>query len=337
MVSDSPSANVSIKDVARLCGVSVATVSRVINGNGYVSAQTEERVRQAIRESGFVPNMAARGMRTQRMPIIGFVVDNIKNEYFSDLATNLQKYFLERGYFVIICTTNSVREVEQASIDMLLMQKVSGIVYIARDRINVRIPKDVPLVCIDCQTDVSGDRMAAIVESDNRNGGYLATMELINKGCRNIALFTGPEDAYTSRKRAEGYFAALMDAGIPIDLRYVFHFSGFDYTNGQRLAEELIASGIEYDGIFVICDYVVPGSMDALIRHGIDVPGQVKIVGFDDLYMAQCNGRKLTTIHQCSEDVARITTDLMLEMIAGRKADPAHVVVPTYLVCRSTT
>lgn len=166
---------VSIKDVAQLSGVSVATVSRVINGSGYVSAKTEERVRQAIRESGFVPNMAARGMRTQRMPIIGFVVENIKNEYYSDLATNLQKLFLEHGYFVIICTTNCVREIEQASIDMLLMQKVSGIVLIARDKVDMQIPKTVPVVCIDCQSALPEDSMVACVENDNRNGGYLAT------------------------------------------------------------------------------------------------------------------------------------------------------------------
>lgn len=337
MPMNTSSGSISIKDVAQLSGVSVATVSRVINGKGYVSVQAEERVRQAIRESGFIPNMAARSMRTQRMPIIGFVVDNIKNEYYSDLATNLQKLFLERGYFVIICTTNSVKEVEQASIDMLLTQKASGIVLISQDRVDVQIPKAMPLVCIDCQTDLNENSMVAIVESDNRTGGYQATMELIDKGCCHIALFTGPEDAYTSRKRAEGYFAALMEKGIPIDLRYVFHFSGFDYTNGKQLVEQLMKSGIEYDGIFAICDYVVQGSLDALEQNSIKVPEQVKVVGFDDLYMAQCNGKKLTTIHQCSEDVARITVDLLLEMIAGRKPDTSHIVVPTYLVRRKTT
>lgn len=329
--------NASIKDVAQLAQVSIATVSRVINGNGYVSAKTEKRVRDAIEQCGFVPNMAARSMRTSRMPIIGFIVDGVKNEYFSDLATNLQKLFLEHGYFVIICTTGCVPDIERASIDMLVAQKASGLVIISNDRVCSGIPADMPTVCIDCQLPPDASPMMVRVESDNRNGGYQATMELIEKGCREIALFTGPEDAYTSRMRTEGYFAALMEAGIPIDLRRVFHFERFDYTNGEQLIDKLYESGVSFDSIFAICDYVVQGSLDALARRGVNVPDELKVVGFDDLYMAQCSGKKLTTVHQCSEKVAEITTALILEMIAGREPSQREVVVPTYLVRRETT
>ena len=116
--------NVSIKDVAELAQVSIATVSRVINGESYVSDKTRQRVQKAIERCGYVPNMAARGMRTRHMPIIGFLVANVKNEYFSDLTTNLQRLFLERGYFLIICTTNDDPQVEQASVSMLTAQGV---------------------------------------------------------------------------------------------------------------------------------------------------------------------------------------------------------------------
>lgn len=328
--------NLSIRDVAAEAQVSIATVSRVLNGSGYVSEKTQEKVRDAIERMGFVPNVAARGMRMNRMPIIGFIVDNIKNEYFSDLATNLQRFFLEQGYFVIICATESSPKLEQLSVDMLVGQKASGIVMIARDRVSARIPDSMPLVCIDCEADLSR-KLTAIVESDNRDGGYQATKKLIDCGCRKIALFTGPEEAYTSRKRSEGYFAALMDAGIPIDLRRVFHFEGFDYSNGQNLVERLLESGIECDGIFAICDYVVQGSLDALRERGIDVPGQIRVVGFDDLFMAQCNGKKLTTVHQCSEQVARTAADILLEMAAGREPAQKKVMIPTYLIARETT
>lgn len=330
-------AHVSIREVAELAGVSIATVSRVINANGYVSAKTEQRVREAIEKSGFVPNMAARSMRTSKMPVIGFVVDNVKNEYFSDLATNLQRIFLAKGYFLLICTTDCVPEVERASIEMLVSQRASGLIVISRDVASGSIPEDMPTVCIDCLSPRPCGGTLARVESDNQHGGYLATKELIDKGCKEIVLFTGPENAYTSRQRTQGYFAALVEAGLPIDLRRVFHFAGYDYSNGEQLVGQLIESGISYDGIFAICDYVVQGSLDALARHGIQVPEQVRVVGFDDLYMAQCAGRKLTTIHQYSEKVAQTTADILLNMISGRKPDVYEVVVPTDLVRRGTT
>ena len=327
----------SILDVAQMAGVSIATVSRVINANGYVSSKTEKRVREAIERCGYVPNMAARGMRTNRMPVIGFVVDNVKNEYFSDLATNLQRIFMAKGYFLLICTTDCVPEVEQASIRMLSAQRASGLIVISRDVASDSIPEDMPAVCIDCLTPRPCGSMLARVESDNLHGGYLATKELIDKGCREIVLFTGPENAYTSRQRAQGYFSALLEAGLPIDLRRVFHFTGYDYSNGEQLVSQLIESGISCDGIFAICDYVVQGSLDALARHGIRVPEEVRVVGFDDLYMAQCAGRKLTTIHQYSEQVAQATADILLSMISGRKPDACEVVIPTDLVQRGTT
>lgn len=329
--------NVSIKDVAELAQVSIATVSRVINGESYVSDKTRQRVQKAIERCGYVPNMAARGMRTRHMPIIGFLVANVKNEYFSDLTTNLQRLFLERGYFLIICTTNDDPQVEQASVSMLTAQGVSGIVAISRNRMVDGVPHSMPLVCIDCLPPQNAGERSACVESNNRVGGYQATMELIEKGCREIVLLTGPEDAYTSRKRAEGYLDALVEKGIPLELSRVFHFEEFNYTAGEEMIDRLYASGVSFDGIFGICDYVVQGSLDALARRGVDVPGEIRVVGFDDLYVAQCNGKKMTTVHQCSERVAEITRDLMLEMIAGNPPSQKHVVVPTYLVRRETT
>ena len=327
----------SIRDVAQLANVSIATVSRVVNGNGYVSEQTAEKVRKSIEQCGFVPNIAARSMRTRKAPIIGFLVGSIRNEYFSDLATNLQRLFMQRGYFVIICATDNVAETEQASIDMLQAQNASGIIMIGSDKITVRLAKDIPTVLIDSLPPDNYTGPIACVESDNRNGGYLATTELIQKGCKNIALFSGPANSYTSRMRSEGYFAALMEAKLPLDLRRVFYFTGYDYANGELLVEQLLASGQPFDGIFAICDYVVQGSLDALEKHHIKVPEDVKVVGFDDLYMAQCSGRKLTTVHQYSDRIAQITFDLLYGMIQGTVLETQNAIVPTYLVRRGTT
>lgn len=328
---------VSIIDIARLAGVSTATVSRVINKSGPVSEKTEKRVNDIIAEYGYVPSLAARGMRSNRLPMIGMIVPSVKNEYFSDLATVLQKKCMDLGYFVILCTTNNDPEIEEATVKMLVAQHVSGIVIISKDKAPDCIPVSMPTVCIDCLPNRPCDATIAKVESDNSGGGYLATKELIGRGCREIVLFTGSADAYTARERAQGYFRALMEAGIQIDLRRVFRFENYDYENGRKLVEELIASGVSYDGIFAICDYVLQGSLTELAEKGVQIPERVKVCGFDDLYTAQLAGRKLTTIHQDTNIVADSTVKLLLQMINGEKPEQLEITVPVKLIRRSTT
>lgn len=329
--------NVSIIDIARMAGVSTATVSRVINKSGRVSGKTEKRVNDVIAACGYVPSLAARGMRSSRLPIIGLIIPSVKNEYFSDLATVLQHLFMERGYYVLLCTTENDTKVEADTVKMLVAQHVSGLVVISKDKVPDCIPTTIPTVCIDCLPNRPFDATIARVESDNRKGGYLATRELIDRGCREIVLFTGSAEAFTARERTQGYFTALMEAGIQIDLRRVFYFRSYDYDNGARLAQELIHSGVTYDGIFAICDYVLQGSLDMLIEQGIRVPEDVRVCGFDDLYMAQLAGRKLTTIHQDTSQVASATANLLTQMINGEDPVQKEITIPIHLIRRATT
>ena len=326
----------SIIDIAKMAGVSTATVSRVINKSGPVASKTEKLVNDIISRYDYVPNLAARGMRTNRLPAIGLVIPSVRNEYFSDLATIFQKLFMDLGYFVFLCTTNNDAQVEKESIRILAGQYVSGLIIISKDVVPSVIPESLPTVCIDCQPCRPCDAMIAKVESDNRGGGYMATNALIQSGCREIVLFTGSEEAYTARERAQGYFSALMQAGLQIDLRRVFHFHSYDYANGELLVKQLLQSGVAYDGIFAICDYVLQGSLDALIERGIQIPDKVKVCGFDDLYMAQLAGRKLTTIHQDSRLVAQTTVQLLTQMIAGQVPEEKEITIPVKLIRRAT-
>lgn len=327
----------SIKSVAEAAGVSVATVSRVLNDKGYVSQEAERKVREAIRKCQYVPNMAARGLRTNRMPLIGFILPNIQNEYFSDVASEIQDRMLKYGYFVILCATKHDKEIERTSVQMLISQGVTGIIMIADDATCRMVPNGLPCVGIDCFPIAEAGGSFAVVHSDDETGGYTATRALTDKGCKQIVILTGFRNGYTHGLRLEGYKRALAEAGIPFDDRYVLYSDELTFEDGKQQIQGLIASGLPFDGIFGISDYIIQGAMDELIRRDVDIPGDVRVVGFDDSPMAERGSKKLTTIHRPTDQIAELTTHLLIDMIAGRPSVEPVYTVPVWLVERETT
>lgn len=327
----------SIKDVARVAGVSVATVSRVLNEKGYISQEAEKKVRKAINQCNYVPNMAARGLRTNRMPLIGFILPNIHNEYFAGIASDMQDRLLKYGYFVVFCTTKHDKKIEQTSVQMLLSQNISGLIMIADERTCDMVPRNLPCVGVDCFPREEERGSFAVVHSDDELGGYLATNELIEKGCKRIVIFAGFEHGYTHLQRVMGYKRALAEHGIAFRDDYVLHSDELTFDEGVRLVDRLLASGLEFDSIFGISDYIIQGAMDELIRRDIHIPQDVRIVGFDDSPMAKRGAKKLTTIHRPTDQIADITTQLLIDMMAGRPAKETVYTVPVWLVRRETT
>ena len=327
----------SIKSVASAAGVSVATVSRVLNDKGYVSPDTEKKVRKAIEECQYTPNLAARGLRTNHMPLIGCILPNIRNEYFSSLASVMQERMLKYGYFLIFCLTKHTHEVEVESARMLISQNVAGVVMIAGRAACRMIPGRIPTVGIDCFPRPEALGHFAVVHSDDEEGGYLATRELLDKGCRRIAIFAGFRDGYTHQQRLAGYRRALEERGLQLEPEYVFFSNELTYEDGKRLVNRLLRSEIDFDGIFGISDHVLQGSISELMRNGVQIPGQVKIVGFDDSTIAERGSKKLTTIHRPTDQIAEMTTKLLISMIAGKPAQDLVYTAPVRLVVRETT
>lgn len=329
--------NCSIKDVALAAGVSVATVSRVLNEKGYVSQEAENKVREAVQKCQYVPNMAARGLRTNKMPLVGFILPNIHNEYFASIASDIQDKLLKYGYFVIFCTTKHDKNIELTSVQMLLSQNVTGMILIADDNTCRMVPRSLPCIGIDCFPRKEAIGNFAVVHCDDEMGGYLATRELIEKGCKSIAIFAGFLNGFTHQQRVKGYKRALEERKICFDENLVFYSDELSFEEGTRLVGRLLASTINFDGIFGISDYIIQGSMDELIRRNINIPAEVRIVGFDDSPMAERGNKKLTTIHRPTDQIADLATKLLIDMIAGNGSDKAVYTLPVWLVRRETT
>ena len=178
----------SVKDIADMAGVSVATVSRVINQNGRFSKETEDRVNEVIRKTNYQPNQLARGLRTNRAKTIGVLVPDITNEFFARIILEIQNRFFAEDYITLIFNTNEDEKVEQRQLNAFQSQLVSGLVYVSGNT-NNKLTIDVPIVYIDRKPafEKADNANYVLIESDNFQGGVLATEELINKGCKNIA------------------------------------------------------------------------------------------------------------------------------------------------------
>ena len=305
----------NIIDIARLAQVSTATVSRVLHEKGGYSRQTELRVRRVIEEYGFQLNKNAQGLRTQRSRNIGVIVPDITNEFFARIIRNLELFFLKHQYSVLICDSHEDIEIEQLHIRNLMEQQVEGIIYISGQNANPiqESAFSIPVVYIDRKP----EDVHIFIHSDNRQGGYLAARELIQK-----------QRASTIRQRRSGYLEALEEADISFQEDWEI-MTKSDYTSVFTTVTQLLSDkGCFFDGVFATNDNMALACLNALHAQNIQVPEQVKIVGFDNVSISQFCHPALTTITQ--------NTELMAEA-AGDALEKQEFIIPVSLCIREST
>ncbi len=326
---------ISIIDVAKRAGVSTATVSRVINGNGGYSKETEEKVIRTIRECGFTPNMNAIGLRTNRSQSVGVIVPDITNEFFAKIIHDLDIFFLKYKYSLLICDSNEDYDVEDMHIKNLIEKNVDGIIYISgqNEIKNIRNVQNIPVVYIDR----APKNAEVLILSDNENGGYLATKELLEKGCRKIMFLRDLRYASTIRSRKAGYIKALKEYQIPYDDK--MEISCFpEYKNAKDTMERLVnAKGCFFDGIFATNDMMALGCINVLKKVGYRVPEDVKVVGFDNISLSEFCSPPITTITQDTRQLALCAGKTILRMIQNKEIKEKKTIIPVFLEIRSST
>lgn len=336
-VKFSPHKSISIKEIAELAGVSVATVSRVLNKNGYVSSTTEERVQAVIDENGYVPNMVARGLRTKSSPIIGVIIPDISNEFFSNYVFKIQERLFAHNYFSVFCSTNESLTLERSYLKLLRAQNISGLIYVAGDTFSEYTVKDIPTVFIDRLPNDKIQHKGIYIHADNEQGGNLAAHELVDAGCHHIAILTDMSRISSHIARYNGFRSALQDAGISLSPSLILRAEKINFLEGHHLTSRLIESGESFDGIFCTADTMALGAVTSLQQHGIRVPAKVKVVGYDDISIAQHSANPFTTIHQPIDEMAGLAVELLMKMIAGEEIEKNTYKYPVRLIRRSTT
>ena len=324
----------SISQIANIAGVSVATVSRVLNDRGGYSKETEDRVRKVIQECRYIPNANASGLRTNKSHSIGVMVPDITNEFFAKIIRGLDLFFLEYKYALLICDSNEDSKLENIHLHNLLTKNVDGVIYISGKNEVLSTEKiGVPVVYVDR----SPQNAQVLIHSDNEKGGYLAACELLTSRCEKTVFFGDVRRRSPVRRRRDGYIRALKEKGYE-------HSKGMeiwsypDYSSARKKMDEVLKEkGLYFDGIFATNDMMALGIIHALIGNGYRVPEDVKVVGFDNVSLSGFCDPAITTITQDTQAIAKNAGEALLKMLRGDQTVERDVCIPVTLEKRCST
>jgi LacI family transcriptional regulator len=330
--------NVTIKDVARLSGVSSMTVSRVINQSQSVSPATRARVEQAIAELGYVPSRLARGLSRQKTGTIALIVPDVANPFFTLIVRGAEDVARRAGYRIILCDTRFDLDLEREVIEEMIAHRVEGIAIApVSDGSRVHLKRlarfGVPFVLID-RTVPGVD--ADVVLGDSFAGAQRLVEHLLELGHRRIGMIVEDEEVSTARDRRRGYGAALDRAGVPVDRQLIVRVKA-DPDGGRGGMEQLLALEERPTAVFTVNNLVAVGAIEAVRAAGLEVPDDVALVCFDDIEYASRLYPFLTVMSQPAETFGTLGTQLLLERMDGRRHDRSRtVVLPADFVVRAS-
>lgn len=333
---------VSIKDVANLAGVSVSTVSRVLNNGSYVSQEKRKSIMDAVEQLGFRPNYFAKSLKAGVSKIIALVVPNLNNPVYALISQGVESEARDRGYNVILCNTDENTEIELKYIELLKDRNVDGFVF-ATDRDDAHHIADL-IKTNTSVVDVMRYSMGVnAVTVDNYRIGYEAAMYLINRGHKKIFMFTGDSNIVSFRLRAEGYIKALADNGIPYDEKWRFASSTESEdaeTLSQTVVDAIERNGVP-DAIFCVNWLRALGVYSAAKRLKLRIPEDISVMGVDDLEFIQFLNPPLTTVSQPFYEMGKKAADTLISEInqADKKKNAQtfmHLIMPTEIIERES-
>ena len=322
----------SIREVAKLAGVSPATVSRVMNGTANVDSDKRERVLRAIDETGFKPNELARALFKKSSKIIGVIIPDIENPFFSELANVIEKEAYKNGYKLVLCNAHNDKEKELQNIDMLNQMKADGIIIMTN---NENLKEDlrecgVPFVILDRK--IKGMEDSACIETDNYKGGVLATKHLVECGCKNIVCMRGPQKFSSAKNRFIGYEDICKE--LNIDIKFVE--SDYDYEFGMKSAKEILTKYPEVDGVIACNDMAAIGAYKVFVGNGYKIPEDIQLIGFDNIRLSHMLTPELTTINQPIDMMGIKAVEIIIRQVEDKDFDRENI-IDVQLVKRNTT
>ncbi|MDR0959145.1 MAG: LacI family transcriptional regulator [Propionibacteriaceae bacterium] len=337
-----PFGHVTMKDVANKAGVSPMTVSNVVSGTVNVRPETRKKVEDAIIATGYKVNAAARHLRQGRSGLLGLAVPGLDQPYFGHVATEISKIASDYGYEVAVERTGNNLDFEIQALRQQWVRAYDGVIISAvalSNAYTTPLIGNEPIVLLgqrDFHTAVDHVSIA------NEKGGRLATQHLIDRGCRRIVTIGGriSDDDFIdgSSRRTEGYRQALADAGIGFDPNLVTECP-LTPDGGYEAIRRLLVDRRDFDGVFATSDLVAMGALRALADNGYDVPGRVKVIGFDNLPTTPYLNPTLSSVAPDYEMMARETIDLLVGRIKGQRQARTHehVVIPCHVEARVST
>ncbi|HEX8146107.1 MAG TPA: LacI family DNA-binding transcriptional regulator [Pyrinomonadaceae bacterium] len=339
----------TLADIAASAGVTPMTVSRVVNGNGYVSAETREKVLSAVSALNYRRNGLARGLKRQRTDTIGLVLGDIANPFAAELARAVREVMSARGYNVFICVSEHSAREDIAAFESLADHRVDGVIVATRanklgnDRLSEMIEGGIPVVLIG--RDFRHPN-ADLIAADNLRGGYDATAHLIALGHKSIGFIGVTPTSGVGLRRYHGYLEAMREHGLKVDERLIVgraddgdQWPGYSTESmGYEGMKRLLSLRKRPTAVFARNDFTAVGAMSAAKEAGLRIPQEIAVVGYDDVPLAAHTSPPLTTVRQPTREQGRVAAEALVRRMESAET-PAREerVMPCELVVRAST
>lgn len=322
----------NIRDVAKKAGVSVATVSRVVNKNGYVKESTLEKVNKAISELNYSPNAIAVSLNNKKTKTLGLILPDITNPFFPELAKAVEEVANQNGYTMILCNSNGLLEKEMEHIEMLERKYADGII-LASDSYTEEGFKgtDLPVVLVDRGANPNYSSITA----NNFSGAVMATKHLLKQGCKKIAHIAGPEDVLTAAERLKGYQSVVKDSDWYAE-GLIIH-ANYNTQEAITATKKLLRIYSNIDGIFASNDLIAIGCLKAIRSMGMKVPEDIAVIGFDGISLTDLIIPQLSTIKQPVYEMGEAAANILIKEIESGQKEPLFKKFDVTLIQREST
>lgn len=326
----------TMKDVARKSGLSIATISKYING-GNVLEENRVVIDKAIKELGFEVNEIARGLKTNKTMTIGLLIPSLENIFFTSIVSNIESILIKNGYSTIICDYKEDKSLEKQKLDFLVKKMVDGIITMPMgcdlEVINSVINRNIPVVLIDRA--LKGVECDTVLV-DNLNASYNAVEQLIILGHKRIGIICGPEDIYTAQERLKGYERVHEDYDMTIESELIKK-GDYQVESGYRLLLELIETEEPPTAVLVTNYEMTLGAVMAINESDIKVPDDISIIGFDNLQLAKVVKPPLSIVIQPVKQIGEVAANMILRRLKGDNSNfPSMIRLKTELMLKDS-
>lgn len=328
----------NMKQIARIAGVSLGTVSNVLNGSAAVRDVTRQKVMSAVEAAGYQPSELARGLKRDKTNMIGMVIPDITNPFFPVIVRGAQDVAFRHGYQLVLCNSDNDPEIETAHLDALRGYLPSGLIVIpsSLSRLTEKAKgytrSGMAVVCVDRLPKTwTGDS----VTSDNEKGAYEATERLIQYGHRQLAIIGGPRQFSNVRDRLNGFKRAARAYKIPVAAEYIQE-AALDQQSGYSSAKILLNVRPRPTAILAANDMIAFGTLRAIHESGMRCPEEISLVGFDNLDLAETMTPPLTSVAQPGYQMGEQAASILIDRFRGDDGPPRHIVVQTSLRMRQS-
>lgn len=329
----------TIHDIAKHTGVSKSTVSRVLSESGYVKEETRLKIYKAMKDLNYTPNYVARGMRTNKSSTIGLFIPDFSNPFYSELFQGIEQVTRKAGYINLVCHTAKDSKAEMFYIKELIKRQIDGIIMCTyhRDPENLEylrvLSEKKPIVFMD---PVFDDENFSYVVCDGFLGTKKAVNYLVEKKCKRIAYIKGPKLHAVTKERYRGYLEGIKEAGFKLDKRYIFD-GDFTLNSGREAVKHFLNLNDRPDAIVSSTDLMAIGALKELNRNSVKVPEEIKVVGFDNIPMAELMQPTLTTVAQPINELGVNAAELLIKKIENPETSNQQIVMRCTLIERESS